>query len=111
MKKIYIIGLMSALLCSSCSNFLEKDPSTSLPVESAVTTMKDLRNAVNGIAYIALNGRMCYDADFAIYADLKGEDFKAVTITMPVRFLVIRLHKLTVWHIMVTIISTRPLQT
>ena len=79
MKKIYIIGLMSALLCSSCSNFLEKDPSTSLPVESAVTTMKDLRNAVNGIAYIALNGRMCYDADFAIYADLKGEDFKAVS--------------------------------
>ena len=79
MKKLYIIGLISAMLCSSCSNFLDKEPSTSLPVESAVTTMTDLRNAVNGIAYIALNGRMCYDADFAIYADLKGEDFKAVS--------------------------------
>ena len=79
MKKIYIIGLMSAMLCSSCSDFLEKEPSTSLPVESAVTTITDLRNAVNGIAYIALNGRMSYDADFAIYADLKGEDFKAVS--------------------------------
>ncbi len=79
MKKLYIIGLMSAMLCSSCSDFLEKEPSTSLPVESAVTTMTDLRNAVNGIAYIALNGRMCYDADFAIYADLKGEDFKAIS--------------------------------
>lgn len=79
MKKLYIIGLLSAMLCSSCSDFLEKDPSTSLPVESAVTTMTDLRNAVNGIAYIAMNGRMCYDADLAIYADLKGEDFKAVS--------------------------------
>ena len=67
------------MLCSSCSDFLEKDPSTSLPVESAVTSMTDLRNAVNGIAYIAMNGRMSYDADFAIYADLKGEDFKAVS--------------------------------
>ena len=67
------------MLCSSCSNFLDKEPSTSLPVESAVTSMTDLRNAVNGIAYIALNGRMSYDADFAIYADLKGEDFKAVS--------------------------------
>lgn len=79
MKKLYIIGLMSAMLCSSCSDFLEKEPSTALPVESAVTSMKDLRNAVNGIAYIALNGRMSYDADFAIYADLKGEDFRAVS--------------------------------
>ena len=79
MKKLYIIGLLSAMLCSSCSNFLDKEPSGSLPVESAVTTMTDLRNAVNGIAYIALNGRMSYDADFAIYADLKGEDFKAVS--------------------------------
>ena len=79
MKKLYIIGLLSAMLCSSCSDFLEKDPSTSLPVESAVTTMTDLRNAVNGIAYIAMNGRMCYDADLAIYADLKGEDFRAVS--------------------------------
>ena len=70
---------MSAMLCSSCSDFLEKEPSTALPVESAVTSMKDLRNAVNGIAYIALNGRMSYDADFAIYADLKGEDFRAVS--------------------------------
>ena len=79
MKKLYIIGLMSAMLCSSCSNFLDKEPSTSLPVESSITTLTDLRNAVNGIPYIALHGRMSYDADFAIYADLRGEDFKAVS--------------------------------
>lgn len=78
MKKLYIIGLLFGVL-SSCDDFLDKEPSTALPVESAITTMTDLRNAVNGIGYIVSEGRMTYSSDFAIYADLKGSDFKAVS--------------------------------
>lgn len=79
MKKLYIIGLLFGMLLSSCEDFLEKTPSTSLPVEEAISSMTDLRNAVNGIAYLVSQDRMTYSADFAIYADLKGEDFRAVS--------------------------------
>lgn len=79
MKKIYIIGLLFGMAFTSCSDFLEKMPSTSLPIEEAITSMTDLRNAVNGIGYLMSEGRMTYSADFAIYADLRGEDFYAVS--------------------------------
>lgn len=67
------------MLFSSCSDFLEKNPASSLPVEEAVTSMTDVRNAVNGIAYIVSEDRMTYSADFGIYADLKGSDFYPVS--------------------------------
>lgn len=79
MKKIYIIGLLFGMAFTSCSDFLEKMPSTSLPIEEAITSMTDLKNAVNGIGYLMSEGRMTYSADFAIYADLRGEDFYAVS--------------------------------
>jgi starch-binding outer membrane protein, SusD/RagB family len=41
--------------------------------------MKDLGNAVNGIYYLMSENRMTYSSDFAIYADLRGEDFKAIS--------------------------------
>lgn len=64
---------------TSCSDFLDKMPSTSLPVEEAITTMTDLKNAVNGIGYLMSEGRMTYSADFAIFADLRGGDFQAIS--------------------------------
>lgn len=64
---------------SSCEDFLDKSPASSLPVEEAITSMTDVRNAVNGIAYIVSESRMTYSADFAIYADLKGSDFYAIS--------------------------------
>ena len=80
MKKIYLaLGLAAGMVFSSCSDFLDKQPSTSLPVEEAITSITDLEYAVNGIAYIMSESRMTYSADFAIYADLRGEDFRAVS--------------------------------
>lgn len=79
MKKIYLIGLFFSMLFSSCEDFLDKTPSTALPVEEAITSMTDLRNAVNGIGYLVSRNRMTYSADFAIYADLKGSDFRAIS--------------------------------
>ncbi|MBP1613559.1 MAG: RagB/SusD family nutrient uptake outer membrane protein [Bacteroidetes bacterium] len=81
MKKIYLTGtLLASVLFFSCSDFLDKTPSTSLPVEEAITSLTDLRNAVNGIGYLLSQDRMTYSADYAIYADLKGEDFKALSV-------------------------------
>lgn len=79
MKKIYLIGVILSLTLASCDDFLDKSPSTSLPVEEAITSISDLRNAVNGISYLMTEDRMTYSADFAIYADLKGADFKALS--------------------------------
>ncbi len=85
MKKIYILFLSVGLILSSCSDFLDKDPSTSLPPDEAVTNLKELGNAVNG-AYYAHTGDLYYNSvtwvqgnyagDFTIYADLLGGDFE-----------------------------------
>ncbi len=76
MKKIYLtLGLVAGMAMTSCSDFLDKTPSTSLPVDGAVTTVFDLENAVNGIGYLMSEDRMTYSAEYAIYADLRGNDF------------------------------------
>lgn len=79
MKNLYILGIVGCLFMSSCQDFLEKEPSTALPVEEAITSMTDLKYAVNGIPYLLSQDRMTYSADFAIYADLRGEDFYAIS--------------------------------
>ena len=68
MKKILLIGAFISSIFTSCSDFLEKNPSTSLPVEEAITSLDDFGNAVNGIYYLMSEDRMTYSADFAIYA-------------------------------------------
>lgn len=78
MKKIYLtLGLAAGLLFSSCSDFLDRDPSTALPAGDAITSVFDLKNAVNGVSYILSQDRMTYSAEFAIYADLLSGDFRA----------------------------------
>lgn len=79
MKRIYLaLGLAVTMSLSSCSDFLDKMPSTSLPVDDALTTVNDLQNAVNGVAYLLSEDRMTYSAEFAIFADLRGNDFKII---------------------------------
>ena len=46
MKKILLIGAFISSIFTSCSDFLEKNPSTSLPVEEAITSLDDLKNIV-----------------------------------------------------------------
>ena len=79
MKRIYIIGILFSIIFTSCDDFLDKSPSTSLPVEEAITTLGDLKNAVNGVYYLVSEDRMTYGSDFAIYADLRGSDFMALS--------------------------------
>ena len=77
MKKIYLaLGIAASMMFSSCSDFLDQEPSIELPTESAITTTSDLRNAVNGIAYVLTESRMTYASEFALFADTRCNDFK-----------------------------------
>lgn len=71
-KTIYIIA--AGLIISSCEA-LDQSPSTSVTTDTAITSVADLSNAVNGAYYVATYGTMLTMAsELAIYADLTGPD-------------------------------------
>lgn len=81
MKKIYLVlGIAASMMFSSCSDFLDREPSTELPTNSAIKSTSDLQNAVNGIGYV-LSGslvgydRMSYASEFTLFGDLRTNDF------------------------------------
>ncbi|MCR4765391.1 MAG: RagB/SusD family nutrient uptake outer membrane protein [Bacteroidaceae bacterium] len=79
MKRLYLIlGIAVSWALSSCNGFLDKEPSTALPVDGAITSIDDLQNAVNGIGYVISRQRGCYGAEFAIYADLLTNEFTVI---------------------------------
>lgn len=86
MKKIYLIfTIIVCIAFTACSDFLDESPSTGLPSGEAITSLADLRNAVNGVAYFlstnnsSVTVRMTYASDYGIYGDLKGADFKPLS--------------------------------
>ena len=73
MKRLLYTFIASAALFA-CSP-LDQNPSTSVPSETAITTVEDLKNAVNGGYYIATYGDMLTVAsELCIYADMIGPD-------------------------------------
>ena len=73
MKRLLYTFIASAALFA-CSP-LDQNPSTSVTSETAITTVEDLKNAVNGGYYIATYGDMLTVAsELCIYADLIGPD-------------------------------------
>ena len=71
-KTIYIIA--AGLIIGSCEA-LDQSPSTSVTTDTAITSVADLSNAVNGAYYVATYGTMLTMAsELAIYADLTGPD-------------------------------------
>ena len=81
MKKIFLfMGLAAGILLTSCSDFLDIEPSVELKDDDAITTVQDLQNAVNGVAYRLIdydNGvRFSYTSEFGIYADILTNDFE-----------------------------------
>lgn len=84
MKKIFLLlGLVASFALTSCVD-LDTTPSNQLSDGEAVTTVNDLQNAVNGVAYhmIDYNGtssrsiRMSYTSEFGIYADILTNTFQ-----------------------------------
>ena len=73
MKK-FIYTLPVAMILSGCAA-LDQDPSTSVTVDTAITSVEDLSNAVNGAYYVATYGTVLTVAsEMSIYADLIGPD-------------------------------------
>jgi hypothetical protein len=71
-KLIYVITV--TLILSGC-DALDQNPSTSVTVDTAITSVEDLSNAVNGAYYVATYGTMLTVAsEMSIYADLIGPD-------------------------------------
>lgn len=82
MKKIYLVlGLALGVTFTSCSDFLDREPSVELPANTAITTVNDMNNAINGIGYILcgdLGNRFTYGSEFSIYADLLTNDYSVI---------------------------------
>ncbi len=73
MKKLIFV-LPVTILLAGCGG-LDQDPSTSVTVDSAITSVEDLSNAVNGAYYVATYGTILTVAsEMSIYADLVGPD-------------------------------------
>ena len=73
MKTIKYI-LPVAVVLAGC-DALDQDPSTSVTVDTAITSVEDLSNAVNGAYYVATYGTtMTVASELSIYADLVGPD-------------------------------------
>ena len=73
MKKLIYIS--AALLMMAACDALDQNPSTSVTTDTAITSVEDLANAVNGAYYVGTYGTMLTVAsEMAIYADLVGPD-------------------------------------
>jgi hypothetical protein len=74
MKKLIYMLLPVAISTAAC-DALDQNPSTSFTVDTAITSVEDLENAVNGAYYVATYGDMLTVAsEMSIYADLVGPD-------------------------------------
>lgn len=77
MKKIFYISIVFLTFTFvSCEKFLEKAPSGSLPTDSAITSIADLNNAVNGVYQELVGQVFSLSGDMFIYGDLKGPDYE-----------------------------------
>lgn len=73
MKKL--IYILPAIMMTVACDALNQDPSTAVTVDTAITSVDDLANAVNGAYYVATYGTMLtVVSEMAIYADLVGPD-------------------------------------
>ena len=72
--------LMSAVILSSCSDWLDRNPSTALPRELAISNRAEAFAALNGM-YNAVQGTAAwnswYGSRFIIHGDVRGDDMQA----------------------------------
>lgn len=67
--------MLACLVMAAACEALDQAPSTSVTTDTAITSVEDLANAVNGAYYVATYGTMLTVAsEMSIYADLVGPD-------------------------------------
>ncbi len=75
MKNIKIlITILSIVLLSSCSDFLDVKPTNSAASETSITNANDAKVAINGLMRSMVNSNY-YSRNFIMYGDAKGGDF------------------------------------
>lgn len=71
-KSIY---MLACLIMAAACEALDQAPSTSVTTDTAITSVEDLANAVNGAYYVATYGTtLTVASEMSIYADLVGPD-------------------------------------
>lgn len=76
MKKHILSLLLAAGLLTACGDsFLDKKPSTQLPTSEAITTLDDVKHAVDGL-YSLMASTYYYNASMFLYGDLKADDMQ-----------------------------------
>lgn len=79
MKKHILSLLLAAGLLTACGDsFLDKKPSTQLPTSEAITTLDDVKHAVDGL-YSLMASTYYYNASMFLYGDLKADDMQATS--------------------------------
>lgn len=79
MKNIWMIAL--AIVWSSCGNdWLDLQPSTSIPTEGSQTTLRDYEFTMNGV-YSTMQSYYYYGARMQYYGDVTGDDVQAYSAT------------------------------
>jgi len=74
--KTIIIIILGAILATSCSSILDVDPAMSISEETAVSTKRDVSNALNG-CYDALQLTGYYGRDFVVIGDVPTDNLDA----------------------------------
>ena len=80
MKKISICLIAFSMTFASCENFLEESPSSKLPTNTAISSVTDLSNAINGVYLKLIDDQYGLAGDMFIYADLKGTDAEYISM-------------------------------
>jgi hypothetical protein len=76
-KILLLTILLGGILASSCDDFLSENPSVTLPPDEAITSIVDLKYAINGVMSLAISHNY-YGGNFIAYGDLKGSDIYAI---------------------------------
>lgn len=76
LKQIMIV--MSACLVTSCGNgWLDIEPSTKIPTETAIQSLNDVEYSLNGI-YDVMRNAYYYSGRMIYYGDVTGDDAQAI---------------------------------
>lgn len=77
MKKYIFTLLAAAVMTTGCTgDFLDKAPSDSVTTDEAITSLKDVRTANEGL-YALMASTSYYNASMFLYGDVKGDDMQA----------------------------------
>lgn len=77
----YITAATMVLILSSCGNdWLDQEPSTSIPTDKAIKELNDVKFALNGV-YNIMQSAYAYSGRMVYYGDVTGDDMQAASAT------------------------------